>query len=94
MIVKSAIHLARNQNTFQRRTKHIDIKYNFIGDEVEHKRVGLAKISTDDNPIDMMTKPLPTNEFTLCVDLIGLEACLMWCVSFFDVFSSMIGWSV
>ena len=75
--IESAIHLARNQNTFHRRTKHIDIKYNFIRDEVEHKRVGLAKISTYDAPADMMTKPLPTNIFTLCVDLIGLEACLM-----------------
>ena len=75
--IESAIHLARNQNTFHQRTKHIDIKYNFIRDEVEHKRVGLVKISTDDNPTDMMTKPLPTNKFTLCVDLIGLEPCLM-----------------
>ena len=62
----------------------------------------LAKISTDDNPADMMTKLLSTNKFTLCVDLIGLESCLMlspygsfmWCVSLFDVFSSMVGWSV
>lgn len=67
---ESSIHLTRNQNTFHRRTKHIDIKYNFIRDEVEHKRVGLVKISTDDNPANMMTKPLPTNKFTLCMDLI------------------------
>ena len=73
----SAIHLARNQNTFHRRTKHIDVKYNFIRDEVEHKRVRLTRINTNDNPPDMMTKPLPTNKFTLCVDLIGLEACLI-----------------
>ena len=51
---ESAIHLARNQNTFHRRTKHIDIKYNFIQDEVEHKKVHLVKTSTDDNPTDMM----------------------------------------
>ena len=25
-----------------------------------------------------MKKPLPTNKFTLCVNLIGLKACLMW----------------
>ena len=74
---ESAIHLAINQNTFHRRTKHIDIKYNFIRDEVGHKRVHLANISTDDNPADMMTKPLPTDKCTLCVNLIGLEACLM-----------------
>ena len=74
---ESAIHLARNQNTFHRRTKHIDIKYNFIQDEVEHKRVGLVKISTNYNPAHMMTKHLPTNKFILCVDLIRLEPCLM-----------------
>lgn len=28
--VHFAIQLARNQNTFYRRTKQIDIKYNFI----------------------------------------------------------------
>lgn len=32
---QSAIHLARNMNTFHRSTKHIDIMYNFIRDEIE-----------------------------------------------------------
>ena len=73
---QSAIHLARNQNTFHRRSKHIDIKYNFIRDEVEHKRVILKKIDTKENPADMMTKPLPTTKFDLCVDLVGLAPCL------------------
>ena len=72
-----AIHLARNQNTFHRRTKHINVKNKFIRDEVEHDRVRLAQISTHDIPADMMTKLLPTNKFTLCVDLVGLEACLL-----------------
>ena len=36
---QSAICIARNQNTFHRRTKHIDDKYNFICDEVESKRI-------------------------------------------------------
>ena len=76
VIVKSAIHLARNQNTFHRRSKHIDIKYSFIRDEVEHKRVILKKIDTKDNSADMMTKPLPTIKFDLCVDLVGLAPCL------------------
>ena len=73
---QSAIHLARNQNIFHRRSKHIDIKYNFIWDEVEHKRVGLKKIDTKENPVDMMTKSLPTTKFDLCVNLIGLALCL------------------
>ena len=73
---QSAIHLARNQNTFHKRSKHIDIKYNFTRDEVEHKKVILKKIDTKENPADMMTKPLPTTKFDLCVDLVGLAPCL------------------
>ena len=69
---QSEIHLARNQNTFHKSCKHINIKYNFIQDEVEHKRVILKKIDAKDNPIDMMTKPLPTTKFDLFVDFVGL----------------------
>ena len=73
---QSAIHLAKNQNTFHRRSKHIDIKYNFIRDEIEHKRVILKKIDTKENSADMMTKSLPTTKFDFCVDLVGLAPCL------------------
>ena len=69
---QSIIHLARNQNTFHRRTKHIDVKYNFIHGEIETGRVILKKIGTEDNPTFMMTKPLPCMKFSLCVDLVGL----------------------
>ena len=69
---QSAIYLARNQNSFHRRTKHIDIKYNFIRDEIEAKRITLIKIATEDNSADMMTKSLPSPKFILCVDLVGL----------------------
>lgn len=48
---ESAIHLARNHNTYHRQTKHIDIKYNFIRDEIESKRLTLVKIGTEDNPM-------------------------------------------
>ena len=72
---QSAIHLAINKNTFHKRTKHIDIKYNFR-DEVEHKRVILKKIDIKENPAEMMTKSLPTTKFDLCVDFVGLAPCL------------------
>ena len=75
---EGAINLTTNQNTIHRRTKHIDIKFNFIWDEVDDKRLSLVKVSTKDNPTDMMTKPFPTNKFTLCVDLVGLAPYVMW----------------
>ena len=58
---------------FHRRTIHIDIKYNFICDKIESKRITLIDIATIDNPTDVMTKPLPCAKFSLCVDLIGLK---------------------
>ncbi|XP_056687490.1 secreted RxLR effector protein 161-like [Spinacia oleracea] len=70
---QSAIHLAKNQNTFYKRTKHIDIKYNFVRDVIAKKELLLKKIGTKENPADMLTKPLPTTKFTLCVDLVGLS---------------------
>ena len=70
---QSAIHLAKNQNTFYKRTKHIDIKYNFVRDVIAKKELLLKKIGTEENPADMLTKPLPTTKFTLCVDLVGLS---------------------
>ena len=69
---QSAIPSVNNQNTFYRRTKYIEIKYNFIRDEIEYKRLTLIKIATKDNPTDMMTKSLIYAKFSLCVDLIGV----------------------
>ena len=63
---QSVINLDRNQNTLHRRTKHIDIKYNFIREEVEMKWITLIKIVTEDNPTDMMTKSLPYAKFSVC----------------------------
>lgn len=74
---KSAIHLAKNQNTFYIRSKHIYIKYNFTQDEVEHKRVCLVKDEIKENSVDKMTKFLPTNKFNLCVDLVSQAPDLM-----------------
>lgn len=62
---QSAIHLARNQNTFHTRTKHINIKYNFVRDEIEMKRISLIEIATKDNLADMMTKTLPCAKFSV-----------------------------
>ena len=70
-LAKIKIHFIAGLNTF------IHIKYNFIRDEVEQKRVGLVKDDTKENLVDMMTKPLPTNKFNLCMDLVSLAPGLM-----------------
>ena len=55
---QSAIHLNKNK-TFHSKSKHIDVKYHWIRDELEMKLFCLKKIHTDENGSDMMTKPIP-----------------------------------
>ena len=58
---------------FHERTKHIDVRYHFIRDIVADGDVKVCKISTHDNPADMMTKPVPIVEFELCSSLAGVK---------------------
>ncbi|KAL5715795.1 hypothetical protein ACHQM5_017567 [Ranunculus cassubicifolius] len=71
---QSAIHLAKNQ-VHHARTKHIDVRYHFIRDVIEDGEVLLLKISTKDNPADMLTKVVPAVKFGHCLNLINLSSC-------------------
>ena len=68
---QSVIHLSKNQG-FHDRTKHIDVRLHFIRDVVASKRVRVEKISTEDNPVDFLTKTVPSIKFQKCVSLIGV----------------------
>ncbi|KAL5555231.1 hypothetical protein UlMin_037467 [Ulmus minor] len=68
---QSSIHLMKNQ-MFHERTKHIDIKLHFIRDVVSQGTVSVEKIHTDENPSDMMTKPVTGAKFKVCLDLLGV----------------------
>ena len=43
----------------RRRTKHIDIKFHFIREEIERGDVILTFTSTSTQVADLLTKPLP-----------------------------------
>ncbi|KAH9762600.1 Integrase catalytic domain-containing protein [Citrus sinensis] len=68
---QSAICLSKNQTHYER-TKHIDIKLHFIRLEVLKATVKLQKIHTDKNVADMLTKPVTTAKFKLCLELAGI----------------------
>lgn len=53
-------------------TKHIDVKLQFIRDEVAKGEVVVSKIHTYMNPADALTKVLSSTKFKFCVDLIGV----------------------
>ena len=68
---QGAIQLSKNQVSLER-TKHVDIKVHFI-QYIIAKGVVLGKnVATKDNPADMITKPLPSNKFEYCLEMVGL----------------------
>ncbi len=68
---QSATHLTKNQ-MYNERTKHIDVRYHFIRDIVSQGTVVVQKVSTHNNPTDMMIKGVPINKFRHCLDLVGI----------------------
>jgi len=68
---QSAIHLAKNQ-VFHARTKHIDVRYHFVREILEEGEILLMKISTTENPADMMTKVVTSAKFKHCLDLVNI----------------------
>ena len=67
----SATHLCKNP-THHEKTKHIDIKLNFIRHEISRGNVTIVKIHTDINPADVLTKIVPVAKFELSLNLVGL----------------------
>jgi ribonuclease HI len=68
---QSAIYLTKDQMITER-SKHIDVRYHFVRDVIEKGLVKVCKISTHDNPADMMTKHVPVAKFELCPSLVGI----------------------
>lgn len=65
---QGAICMSRNPET--KRTKHIDIKYYFITDCVEQKKISMLYVPTEIQLADILTKALPRDRFEKLRDLI------------------------
>jgi hypothetical protein len=59
---KSVIELAKNL-IHHERSKHIDVKYHFIREQVKEKKVELIHVGSEDQVVNIFTKPLPTMKF-------------------------------
>lgn len=60
------------KNPEQKRLKHIDIKYNFIKQEIESGNVIVVYVSSQNQLADVLTKPLGKVAFGDCIDKLGL----------------------
>jgi hypothetical protein len=69
---QGAIALARNP-VYHSRTKHIDIKYHFIREQLEIECIELCFVGTENMKADMMTKDLPRIKFDRNVKMIIMD---------------------
>ena len=58
---------------YHSKTKHIDIKYNFVKDMVAHKKVNMKYITTREMVADPLTKLIPRDIFIKHVKSQGLR---------------------
>ena len=69
---QGAITLSKD-NKFHAQTKHINIRYHFIREAVEDRKIQVEYIPTDDNVADIFTKPLAKMKFCHFIELLGLR---------------------
>ncbi|CAI7739510.1 unnamed protein product [Closterium sp. NIES-53] len=67
---QSAIRIA-NKNGFANRTKHVDLRYFFVKDEIEKGTLELSYCPTSEMAADYLTKKLGELKFEYCMLLTG-----------------------
>jgi hypothetical protein len=67
---QGAIALSKD-NKFHVWTKHIDIQHHFVHEAIEDGKLSVVYRPTDDNPVDIFTKPLAKVKFCCFVELLG-----------------------
>ena len=57
------------------RTKHIDIRYNFLRERVENKTISVKYMETTEMLADILTKGLPRDQHRKLCEEIGIMDC-------------------
>ena len=71
---KSVIYLANNQ-MYHARTKHISVMFHKIRKLLASRQILLQKVHTSENATDMLTKPVTSDKFKHCLDLLHISQC-------------------
>jgi hypothetical protein len=69
------------------KTKHIEVRYHFLRDNVEKGKITLIHIPTHDQLTDIFTKPLDQETFTRLQGRLGV--CLISCIGVWELLCSI-----
>ena len=67
----SAIYLVKNQ-VYHVRTKHTDVRFQFVRELLDEGDIELQKVHTKENPVDMLNKVVLRVKFTRCKELLHI----------------------
>ncbi|KAE9007409.1 hypothetical protein PR001_g16978 [Phytophthora rubi] len=71
-IDNQAAHTMATNPTYSRRTRHIELRWHFVREQVERGVIELHKIRGDVNPADTFTKPLDKLRLQNMLGLVGI----------------------
>lgn len=69
---QSTIKLAENDG-YQQRTKHIDIRYHFLREKIRNKIINVKFVNTEKNIADALTKAVTKEKHQFCSKQMGLK---------------------
>jgi hypothetical protein len=70
---QGSLYLAENPQ-YHQKTKHIDVQYHYVRQEVRSNHISLHYVPTDQMPADGLTKPLTKENHLRFLGLLGLES--------------------
>ena len=68
---QAAFVMATNP-TYSRRTRHVELRWHYVRDQVAERTVDIWKVKTEINPSDLMTKPLASGRLEKLSGMIGM----------------------
>ncbi|KAG2759706.1 hypothetical protein PC116_g26209 [Phytophthora cactorum] len=71
-IDNQAAHVLATNPTYSRRTRHIELRWHFVREQVQKGAIELHKVKGNENPADAFTKPLDKNRLKFLLELIGI----------------------
>ena len=69
---EAAVKLSKSEE-IKKKTKHVNVRFNFLRQTVGDNNVEVKHIAGTENPADMLTKPLPHAKLLHCCNLLFIE---------------------